>query len=74
MTRACNPLYFPQEVGFRCIVAAIIAITKIFHSAPVSRAQIFSNYFFGDVSTDVLAVVARFLGLWLLLFGFEDLW
>lgn len=46
--------------------------TKLFHLCAVSRAQVFSYYFFCYVAADVLAVVTWLLGFRLLLLGLED--
>ena len=47
--------------------------TKCLYLWSVRYTQVFSNDLFGDVATDILTVIARFLELGLALLGLEDL-
>lgn len=47
-------------------------IAELFYSCFVCRTKVFSYDFFGDVSTNILAIVTRLFCLGLLLFWLED--
>ena len=68
------PLDSAKEVGFGGLVVASILFTEILYFASVCGTQVLPDDFLGDIPTDVLPVVARFLALGLLFLGFEDFW
>jgi len=72
MARSRYPFDSAQKVCFGGLVVAAVLFAKILNFASVGCTQVLSDYFFGDIPTDVLPVVARFLALGLLFLGFED--
>lgn len=74
MTRASNTLNFAEKICLRESIVAAMLITKLLYSCFVCRTEVFSYDFFGDVSTNILAVVTGLFCLSLLLFWLKDFW
>lgn len=66
------PFDSAKEVGLGGLVVASILFTEVLYFASVGGTQVLSDDFLGDIATDVLSVVARFLALRFLFLGFED--
>lgn len=64
-------LDFAQIVRLGGLVTAVMFFAELFGEGFVRSSQVLSDDFFGDVATDVFAVVALFLGFGLFWFGFE---
>ena len=68
-----DPLYSAEEVGFRGVVVAAMLVAELLDAVAVCGAEVLPDDLFGDVSADVLAVVAGLFALDFLLLGLEDL-
>ena len=73
MTWPGDPFYFAEKVRLRCLIIAPMLFAECLHPRPVGCTQVFSNDLFGNIATDVLAVVTRFLKLGLTLLRLEKL-
>ena len=73
MTRTCDPFNPAQEVRLRRVVITTMFLTQLLYSVPVGCTQVFSDYLFRDIATDVFTVITWLFGLGFLLLGLEDL-
>ena len=73
VTGAGDPFDSAQKVGFRGVVVAAVFVAELLDSVAVGGAEVLPDDLLGDVSADVLAVVAGLFALGFLLLGLEDL-
>lgn len=68
-----DPLDSAEEVGFGGVVVAAMLVAELLDAVAVGGAEVLPDDLLGDVSADVLAVVAGLFALDFLLLGLEDL-
>lgn len=73
MTWTSYVLYFTEVIGFRSLIVTSVLKAKLLRFRVIGGAEVLSYYFFGDVATDVFAIVTRFFDFGFLFARFEDL-
>lgn len=72
MTGTGDFLDFVKVIRFGCLVAAVMLFAELEGERFVRRSEVLADDFFGDVATDVFAVVAFLFGFGFFGFGFEN--
>ena len=73
MAGPCYLLDSAQVVVFGGFVVCSVLQAELLSEGSVGRSEIFSDYFFGDVATNILSVIAFLFDFGFLDFGLENL-